>query len=85
MKCCAGCAHFQSDGHSCEHASVGEEVRRGTSPMAPQYAPSLRSRLTPLLLSLQIGFVVVYAFYTEIESNIKEDEETFSNLYAGEW
>lgn len=53
--------------------------------MAPQYAPSLRSRLAPLLLSLQIGFVVIYAFYTEIESHIKEDEEPFSNFYAGEW
>ncbi|XP_026162971.1 rh blood group, D antigen [Mastacembelus armatus] len=39
--------------------------------MAPQYAPSLRSRLAPLLLFLQTGFIVIYAFYTEIDRNIK--------------
>ncbi|XP_026212040.1 rh blood group, D antigen [Anabas testudineus] len=50
--------------------------------MAPQYAPSLRSRVAPLLLLLQTGFIVIYAFYTEIESNIQVDVETFRNLYA---
>lgn len=49
--------------------------------MAPQYAPSLRSRLAPLLLFLQIGFIVIYAFYTEIETNVKVDGITFSNFY----
>ncbi|XP_051942652.1 rh blood group, D antigen isoform X5 [Hippocampus zosterae] len=47
--------------------------------MAPKYAPSLRSRLAPFLLSLQIGFVVVCYFYVEIESNVNGIK--FSNLY----
>lgn len=55
-----------------------------TSTMAPWYAPSLRSRLAPLLLSLQIGFIVLYSFYIEIENNIKVNEITFSNSYPGE-
>ncbi|XP_039642178.1 rh blood group, D antigen isoform X1 [Perca fluviatilis] len=50
--------------------------------MAPQYAPSLRSRLAPLLLFVQIGFIFIYAFYIEIESHVKEDGITFSNFYA---
>lgn len=62
------------------HASVG---RSGTSPMAPQYAPSLRSRLAPLLLILQIGLIVIYAFYTEIETNSNIGGITFSNFYPG--
>ncbi|XP_074516524.1 rh blood group, D antigen [Sebastes fasciatus] len=49
--------------------------------MAPQYAPSLRSRLAPLLIFLQTGFIVIYAFYVEIESNAKADGITFSNFY----
>ncbi|KAM6916939.1 rh blood group, D antigen [Lycodopsis pacificus] len=49
--------------------------------MAPQYAPSLRSRLAPLLLFLQIGFIIIYAVYVEIESNIKADGTTFSSFY----
>ncbi|XP_029316808.1 rh blood group, D antigen [Cottoperca gobio] len=49
--------------------------------MAPQYAPSLRSRLAPLLLFLQIGFIVIYAFYIEIESNEKVHGITFSDFY----
>ncbi|XP_030247540.1 rh blood group, D antigen isoform X2 [Sparus aurata] len=50
--------------------------------MAPQYAPSLRSRLPPLLLFLQTGFIVIYAFYTDIEGYVKErDGNTFSNFY----
>ncbi|XP_045919016.1 rh blood group, D antigen [Micropterus dolomieu] len=49
--------------------------------MGPQYAPSLRSRLTPLLLFLQIGFIAIYAFYIEIESNVKVDGITFSSFY----
>ncbi|XP_033967835.1 rh blood group, D antigen [Pseudochaenichthys georgianus] len=49
--------------------------------MAPQYAPSLRSRLDPMLLVLQLGFILIYAFYIEIESNVKVYGITFSNLY----
>ncbi|XP_038585870.1 rh blood group, D antigen [Micropterus salmoides] len=49
--------------------------------MGPQYAPSLRSRLAPLLLFLQIGFIAIYAFYIEIESNVKVDGITFSSFY----
>lgn len=52
--------------------------------MAPQYAPSLRSCVAPLLLLLQIGFIVIYAFYAEIESNKKSDGESFRHLYSGE-
>ncbi|XP_049595681.1 rh blood group, D antigen [Syngnathus scovelli] len=37
--------------------------------MAPKYAPSLRSRLAPFLLFLQIGFIAVYYFYVEVENN----------------
>ncbi|XP_049917825.1 rh blood group, D antigen [Epinephelus moara] len=50
--------------------------------MAPQYAPSLRSRLAPLLLFLQTGFIVIYAFCTEIESNVKVDAITFRSFYS---
>ncbi|XP_042243916.1 rh blood group, D antigen isoform X1 [Thunnus maccoyii] len=49
--------------------------------MAPRYAPSLRSRLAPFLLFLQIGFIVIYAFCTEIENNVQKDRTTFSNFY----
>ncbi|KAK1893482.1 Ammonium transporter Rh type A [Dissostichus eleginoides] len=49
--------------------------------MAPQYAPSLRSCLAPMLLVLQLGFILIYAFYIEIESNVKVYGITFSNLY----
>ncbi|KAG8013558.1 Ammonium transporter Rh type C [Nibea albiflora] len=49
--------------------------------MAPQYAPSLRSRLAPLLLFLQTGFIVIFALYTEIDSNVKDDGTTFRNFY----
>lgn len=50
--------------------------------MAPQYAPSLRFRLAPLLLFLQTGFIVIYAFCTEIESNVKVDAITFRSFYS---
>ncbi|KAF3701425.1 Ammonium transporter Rh type C Rhesus blood group family type C glycoprotein [Channa argus] len=49
--------------------------------MAPQYAPSLRSRLAPFLIFLQIGFIVIFAFYTEVD-NRKEDVENFSHFYS---
>lgn len=63
------------------HASFCREVAQGTSPMAPQYAPSLRSRLAPLLLLLQTGFIVIYAFYVEIEKHSFNTDFT-SNFYA---
>ncbi|TKS86368.1 C Rhesus blood group family type [Collichthys lucidus] len=49
--------------------------------MAPQYAPSLRSRLAPLLLFLQTGFIVIFALYIEIDSYAKVDGTTFRNFY----
>ncbi|XP_028251059.1 rh blood group, D antigen [Parambassis ranga] len=49
--------------------------------MAPRYAPSLRSRLAPLLLSLQTGFIIIYAFYTEVKNNGTTDRNTLSNFY----
>lgn len=54
-----------------------------TSSMPPQYAPSLRSRLAPLLLFLQTGFIIIFAFYTEIERNGNADD--FSKRYPGEF
>lgn len=50
--------------------------------MAPRYAPSLRSRLAPLLLFLQLGFIVIYALYVEIDASL--GGITFKNLYPGE-
>lgn len=52
--------------------------------MAPRYAPSLRSRLGPLLLFLQTGFILIYAFYFEIQDNVVVDEAIFRDAYAGE-
>ncbi|XP_053291421.1 rh blood group, D antigen isoform X2 [Pleuronectes platessa] len=49
--------------------------------MAPRYAPSLRSRLAPVLLLLQLSFIVIYAFYTEIQYHGKPHGDTFSNIY----
>ncbi|XP_070698504.1 rh blood group, D antigen [Pempheris klunzingeri] len=49
--------------------------------MAPQYAPSLRSRLAPLLLSLEIGFIIICALCFEIESNVNAHGTAFSSLY----
>ncbi|KAI3367899.1 hypothetical protein L3Q82_026724 [Scortum barcoo] len=51
--------------------------------MAPRYASSLRSLLAPLLLSLQTSFIVIYAFCTEVEHDVRVDGTTFSNFYAG--
>lgn len=50
--------------------------------MAPQYAPSLRSRLAPLLFLLQLGFIIIYAFYVEIDCDL--GGITFNALYPGE-
>ncbi|XP_068608223.1 rh blood group, D antigen [Brachionichthys hirsutus] len=49
--------------------------------MAPRYAPSLRSRLAPLLLFLQTGFIVIYAFYVEIDSNVNVDGSFSRRIY----
>lgn len=49
--------------------------------MAPQYAPSLRFRLAPLLLFLQTGFIVIYAFCVEIGTNGDRGGITLSNFY----
>uniref|UniRef100_A0A3B4CGI4 Ammonium transporter AmtB-like domain-containing protein n=1 Tax=Pygocentrus nattereri TaxID=42514 RepID=A0A3B4CGI4_PYGNA len=50
--------------------------------MAPRYAPSLWSRLPPLAIILQIIFIVLFAFFVEIEDLSKTDEEEFLNSYA---
>lgn len=50
--------------------------------MAPRYAPSLRSRLAPLLLFLQLGFIVIYAFCIEIDASF--GGVTFNDFYPGE-
>ncbi|XP_061598922.1 rh blood group, D antigen isoform X2 [Cololabis saira] len=49
--------------------------------MAPKYAPSLRSRLAPLLLFLQTGFIIISAFFFEIENNINLKKDYFINVY----
>ncbi|XP_008312652.1 rh blood group, D antigen [Cynoglossus semilaevis] len=51
--------------------------------MAPRYAPSLRSRLAPLLLCLQTSFIVLFCFFTEIQKNSNIRGETFSSIYPG--
>nr|XP_020464282.1 ammonium transporter Rh type C-like isoform X1 [Monopterus albus] len=48
--------------------------------MAPKYAPSLRSCLAPLLLFLQTGFIVIYAFNFEIKDKV--DGNTLSNFFT---
>lgn len=77
--CARGCALFKAPGL---HMRQLEE-KCAKSPMAPQYAPSLRSRLAPLLLFLQIGFIVIYAFYIEIESSLNVGGITFNKFYPG--
>ncbi|XP_077477666.1 rh blood group, D antigen isoform X2 [Stigmatopora argus] len=47
--------------------------------MAPKYAPSLRSRLPPLLLFLQTTFILLYYFSTELDRNV--DGLVFNNFY----
>ncbi|XP_071327364.1 rh blood group, D antigen [Trachinotus anak] len=49
--------------------------------MAPRYAPSLRYRLAPLLLLLQLGFIIIFAFFAEIQSKADVDGEPVSNIY----
>ncbi|CAL8286045.1 unnamed protein product [Lota lota] len=50
--------------------------------MGPKYAPNLRSRLAPLVLFLQTGFIVIYALYVEFEPNAFTYGNTSSKLYA---
>lgn len=55
--------------------------------MAPRYAPSLRSRLVPLLLLLQLGYIAVFAFYTELKFKGREGfdlNKDLSDIYPGE-
>ncbi|XP_017274035.1 rh blood group, D antigen [Kryptolebias marmoratus] len=47
--------------------------------MAPKYAPSLRSRLAPLLLCLQTGLILLSAFYFEIKET--DDRKASINFY----
>ncbi|XP_028994315.1 rh blood group, D antigen isoform X2 [Betta splendens] len=50
--------------------------------MAPQYAPSLRSRLAPLLIILQAAFIIIYVFFDKVIIDKQKDKDTFSNFYA---
>ncbi|XP_023208815.1 ammonium transporter Rh type A-like isoform X1 [Xiphophorus maculatus] len=49
--------------------------------MAPQYAPSLRSRLAPLLLILQTGFIIIAALCFENKETNKPDRKSFFHFY----
>ncbi|KAM4541164.1 rh blood group, D antigen isoform 1-T1 [Fundulus diaphanus] len=49
--------------------------------MAPRYAPSLRSRLAPILLILQAAFIIIAALCFENRQTKKPDSESFLNLY----
>lgn len=51
--------------------------------MAPKYAPSLRARLPPVALLLQITFILIFAFCVEIERKEKDGE--FMISYASKW
>lgn len=53
--------------------------------MAPQYAPSLRSRLAPLLLFLQIGFITIYVFYVEIDAQTDLTRDFYASKDGGVW
>lgn len=53
--------------------------------MAPQYAPSLRSLLAPLLLILQTGFIIIAAFYFENNETNKIQRQAFLNFYPGKF
>lgn len=73
----------EEGGGSCGRP-LAEELTATAQAMAPQYAPSLRSRLAPMLFSLQTGFIVLFSFCTEIENSVKVDGISFSNIYPGE-
>ncbi|XP_015248545.1 PREDICTED: ammonium transporter Rh type A-like [Cyprinodon variegatus] len=49
--------------------------------MAPKYAPSLRSRLAPILLILQTGFFIIAALCFEYKQFIRLDREAFIDFY----
>ncbi|KAG9274862.1 ammonium transporter Rh type A-like [Astyanax mexicanus] len=49
--------------------------------MAPRYAPSLRSRMPPLAIVLQVSFIVLFAFFVET-GDPEEGDEKFINSYA---
>ncbi|XP_020775046.1 rh blood group, D antigen [Boleophthalmus pectinirostris] len=53
--------------------------------MAPQYAPSLRFRLAPILLLIQIFFIAIFACYFEIDSQIKARDGTAFNTFYPEF
>uniref|UniRef100_A0A1A8Q2P9 Rh blood group, D antigen n=1 Tax=Nothobranchius rachovii TaxID=451742 RepID=A0A1A8Q2P9_9TELE len=48
--------------------------------MAPQYAPSLRSRLAPLLLCLQTLFIIISALYFKNRVTVNKDD--LRNFYS---
>ncbi|KAB5582105.1 hypothetical protein PHYPO_G00183350 [Pangasianodon hypophthalmus] len=50
--------------------------------MAPKYAPSLRARLPPVALLLQIAFIVIFTFFVEIGDYEKKKAEEFIFSYA---
>ncbi|XP_047200720.1 rh blood group, D antigen isoform X2 [Girardinichthys multiradiatus] len=49
--------------------------------MAPQYAPSLRSRLAPLLLILQTAFITIAALCFENKQTNNLDRKSFLDFY----
>ncbi|XP_066535739.1 rh blood group, D antigen [Hoplias malabaricus] len=50
--------------------------------MAPRYAPSLRSRLPPLAILLQIIFIVIFAFFVDIADVVKDKKKELVTSYA---
>ncbi|XP_056616236.1 rh blood group, D antigen isoform X2 [Triplophysa dalaica] len=72
------------------HSSLaGEDCRHSefvTVTMAPQYAPSLRSRLPIVTLLLEIIFLLLFVFFVKIEHQDQVyrefDRKTFILLYA---
>ncbi|XP_019909949.2 rh blood group, D antigen isoform X2 [Esox lucius] len=50
--------------------------------MAPQYAPSLRSRMPPLLLFLQTGFIVIFFCKVDMEQYLEIKQQVFRNHYS---
>lgn len=74
----SGYPREQSSGQTC-----GGEQRGKQSVMAPRYAPSLRSRLPALAMLLQIIFILLFAFFVEIENlDDPADDEGLVNSYA---
>uniref|UniRef100_A0A3B4A0H5 Ammonium transporter AmtB-like domain-containing protein n=1 Tax=Periophthalmus magnuspinnatus TaxID=409849 RepID=A0A3B4A0H5_9GOBI len=53
--------------------------------MAPQYAPSMRSRLAPILLLVQIIFIALFACYFEIDSQKRARDGTAFNTFYPEF